>query len=50
MQKDIKPKTKNSDELEVLSILIKNYELTHYPVPKPMEAIRFSLEHMGMTE
>ncbi len=52
MQKDIKPKTKNSDELEVLSILIKDYELTHYPVPKPkpLEAIRFRLEQMGMTE
>jgi HTH-type transcriptional regulator/antitoxin HigA len=52
MQKDIKPKTKFSDELEVLSILIKDYELVHYPVPKPkpLEAIRFRLEQMGMSE
>ena len=52
MQKDIKAKSRLSDELEVLSILIKEYELIHYPVPKPkpLEAIRFRLEQMGMTE
>jgi antitoxin component HigA of HigAB toxin-antitoxin module len=31
MQKDVKPESKDSDELEVLSILIKEYELKHYP-------------------
>ena len=52
MQKGIKPKSKLSDELEVLSILIKEYELDRYPVPKPtpIEAIRFRLDQMGMTE
>src|SRR5438445_9229119 len=52
MQKDIKPESKDSDELEVLSILIKEYELEHYPVPKPtpLEAIKFRLEQMGMSE
>jgi HTH-type transcriptional regulator/antitoxin HigA len=52
MQKNLKPESKESDELEVLSILIKEYELEHYPVPKPspLEAIRFRIEQMGMTE
>jgi len=52
MQKDLKPESKESDELEVLSILIKEYEQEHFPVPKPspLEAIRFRLDQMGMTE
>jgi HTH-type transcriptional regulator/antitoxin HigA len=52
MQKDLKPESKESDELEVLSILIKEYEQEHFPVPKPspLEAIKFRLEQMGITE
>ena len=52
MQKDLKPESKESDELEVLSILVKEYELEHYPVskPSPLEAIKFRLEQMGMSE
>ncbi len=52
MQKDLKPESKDSDELEILSILIKEYEQEHYPVPNPspLEAIRFRLEQMGMSE
>ena len=52
MQKDLKPDSKDSDELEVLSILVKEYEVEHYPVPNPspLEAIRFRLEQMGMSE
>ena len=52
MQKSLKPESKESDELEVLSILVKEYELDHYPMPKlsPLEAIRFRLEQMGMSE
>jgi len=52
MQKDIKPESKESDELEVLSILVKEYENAYYPIPKPnpLEAIRFRLEQMGMSE
>ncbi len=51
MQKDLKA-TAESDELEVLSILVKQYEREHYPVPKPtpLEAIKFRLEQMGMSE
>src|SRR5258708_13655786 len=52
MQKDLKPESKDSDELEVLSMLIKEYEMEHYTVPKPtpLEAIKFRLEQMGMSE
>jgi HTH-type transcriptional regulator/antitoxin HigA len=52
MQKNIKPDSKDSDELEILSILIKEYENEHYPVPKPnpLEAIKFRLEQMNMSE
>jgi len=52
MQKDLEPESKESDELEVLSILVKEHELDHYPMPKPspLEAIKFRLEQMGMSE
>src|ERR1700683_756568 len=52
MQKNIKTGSQQSDELEVLSILVKQYEMEHYPVPKPkpLEAIRFRLEQLGMSE
>ncbi|HVU98741.1 MAG TPA: hypothetical protein VHE34_26140 [Puia sp.] len=52
MQKNLKPESKESDELEVLSILVKEYELEHYPVskPSPLEAIKFRIEQMGMSE
>lgn len=52
MQKTIRPDSKESDELEILSILIKEYENVHYPVPKPnpIEAIKFRLEQMNMSE
>lgn len=52
MQKKIKPDSKESDELEVLSILIRTYENEHFPVPKPnpIEAIKFRLDQMNMSE
>lgn len=52
MQGEIKENSELSDELEVLSILVKEYELTHYPIPapKPLEAIKFRLDQMGISE
>jgi len=52
MQIDLKPDSKESDELEVLSILIKEYEHEYLPVPKPnpIEAIKFRLEQLNMSE
>ena len=35
LQKDLKLNSPESDELEVLSLLVKQYELQHFPVPKP---------------
>jgi len=42
----------DSDELEVLSILVKEYENEHYPMPSPnpLEAIKFRMDQMGMSE
>lgn len=52
MQMDIKPNSKYSDELEILSILVKNYEEEKYPIqkPNPIEAIKFRLEQIGAKE
>lgn len=52
MQENLTPKSKDSDELEVLSILVKEYEAAHYPVPKPtpLDAIKFRIEQVGMSE
>ena len=52
IQQDLKADSAESDELEVLSMLVKQYELEHFPVPKPapLEAIKFRLEQMGMAE
>ncbi len=52
MQKNLKAGSKESDELEILSLLVKEYENEHFPVPKPnpVEAIRFRMEQMQMTE
>lgn len=52
MQKELKPDSKDSDELEILSILVKEYENEHYPMaqPNPLDAIRFRMEQMNMSE
>jgi HTH-type transcriptional regulator/antitoxin HigA len=52
MQKEVKEDSVESDELEILSILVKEYETDHYPVPSPnpLEAIKFRLDQMGLSE
>lgn len=52
MQGIVASGTSESDELEVLSILIKEFENEHYPIsqPNPLDAIKFRLEQMNMTE
>lgn len=52
MQKNSKPNTPEADELEILSILIENYEQKHYPVPppNPVDAIKYRLQQKGMDE
>jgi len=51
-QKDLKPDSKDSDELEILSILVKEYENELYPTakPNPLEAIRLRLEQLNMSD
>lgn len=45
-----KPNTKQGDELEILSVLIEQYETNNFLVaaPDPVEAIKFRMEQMGM--
>ena len=44
--------TEEGDELEILSILIDNYENEHFQIemPDPIEAIKFRMEQMGMKQ
>ena len=51
MQKDIISESEGSDELEVLSILVKAFEKDKFklPAPNPIEAIKFRMEQSGMT-
>jgi len=49
---DAKKGTEQGDELEVLSILIDQYENENFPIgmPDPIEAIKFRMEQMGMKQ
>ena len=48
---DSKKGSKNGDELELLSLLIDNYEKDKFPIdlPDPIEAIKFRMEQAGLT-
>ncbi|RAJ90820.1 HTH-type transcriptional regulator/antitoxin HigA [Larkinella arboricola] len=50
MQLDLEDDSPESDELEVLALLVEHYEQAHYPIapPKPIDAILFRLEQMNM--
>ena len=52
MQKDLKPGSKESDELEILSILVEKYEDENYKIdlPDPIEAIKFRMEALGLAQ
>ena len=49
---DAKRGTKEGDELEILAILIDNYENENFPVgmPDPISAINFRMEQMGLKQ
>ncbi|MGN6437808.1 MAG: helix-turn-helix domain-containing protein [Agriterribacter sp.] len=49
---DAKQGTPEGDELEVLSLLIEKYENEHFPIdlPDPVEAIKFRMEQLGLTQ
>ncbi len=40
------------DELEILSMLVDNYENEHFPIgfPDPIEAIKFRMEQLGYNQ
>jgi HTH-type transcriptional regulator/antitoxin HigA len=46
---DSKPNSKEGDELEILAMLIDNYEKIHFPIelPDPIEAIKFRMEQLN---
>ena len=49
---DVKKGSKDGDELELLSLLIDNYEKEKYPIdlPDPIEAIKFRMEQLGFKQ
>jgi HTH-type transcriptional regulator/antitoxin HigA len=49
---DAKKGTAKGDELELLGMLIENYENEKFPVgfPDPIEAIKFRMEQLGYTQ
>jgi len=49
MQKDIKANSKESDEVEILSILVEKYEDEKFKIdpPDPIEAIKLKMESLG---
>jgi HTH-type transcriptional regulator / antitoxin HigA len=48
---DAKPRTRQADELEVLTVLVEDYERKHFPIapPDPIEAIKFRMEQMDLS-
>ena len=48
----IVPGTSVAEEIELLSILVEQYERDHYPIkaPEPIEAIRFRMEQMNLRQ
>lgn len=49
---DAKPGTPESDELEILGLLVDEYEKKHYPIdaPDPVEAIKIRMEEMHLRQ
>ena len=52
MQQDLNQASNLTDELELLVVLVELYEKENYPFPSPnpIEAIRFRMEQMGISE
>ncbi|MCH8496398.1 MAG: helix-turn-helix domain-containing protein [Balneolales bacterium] len=49
---EAKPGTPQGDELEVLGILIDEFEKRQFPItsPDPVEAVKFRMEQLGLTQ
>lgn len=52
IQKKVKPKSLEGDELEVLTLIVKSYEEKKYPIPppSPLAAIKFKMDQLGLAE
>jgi HTH-type transcriptional regulator/antitoxin HigA len=48
---DAKPNTPDEAKLELLAMLVHNYERSRWPIPEPdpIEAIKFRMEQQGLT-
>lgn len=51
-EKAIKPDSPEGEEIELLSLLVENYEQEHYPIglPDPVEAIKFRMDQMNLKQ
>jgi HTH-type transcriptional regulator / antitoxin HigA len=49
---DAKPDTPEGDELEILGILVDEYEKRCFPIdaPNPIEAVKFRMDQLGLTQ
>lgn len=49
---DAKPGSKEADELEILGILVEEYEEKYFLIeaPKPSEAIKFRMNQLGISQ
>lgn len=52
LQQEVRPDSDAEAELEVRSLLVREYEREHHPVPPPhpIEAIRFRMDQLGLKE
>ena len=49
---DAKAGTTEGDELEILGILVEEYEKRNFPIdaPDPIEALKFRMEQLGLSQ
>ena len=49
---DCPPKSKDAEVLEILAILVDEYEKRHFPIeaPDPIEAIKYRMEQLNLTQ
>jgi HTH-type transcriptional regulator / antitoxin HigA len=47
-----KPNTPEGDRLDILLLLVENFEAKHYPLPEldPIEAIKYEMEEQGINQ
>jgi HTH-type transcriptional regulator/antitoxin HigA len=52
IDRDPDPGTQEADQLELLTVLVENYELATFPkrVPEPVEAIRFRMDQQNLKQ